>query len=201
MVSSGLTESYETLVKEANLDPKPVPTGTLEKKWSSIIKLQKKIMALESEIAQVRPQGIAPKKSIIGLPKAPERFKLEGHQKGINGIAFHPSYSIIATASDDATIKLWDSEFGHLERTIKGHTKAVTDIVYSKFGLYLISASADLSIKIWDVENDYVCKRTLHGHDNIISGLTITPLDLIVSCSRDETIRVWELATGFSSAN
>ena len=43
---------------------------------------------------------------------------------------FHPLYTIIATASEDATVKLYDYESSELERTFKGHTGAVNDICF-----------------------------------------------------------------------
>ena len=40
-------------------------------------------------------------------------------------VIFHPIFSIMISASEDATIKLWDFETGDYERTLKGHTDSV----------------------------------------------------------------------------
>ncbi len=50
---------------------------------------------------------------------------------------FHPVFSIIASASEDATIKLWDYETGEFERTLKGHTLSVQDIAFDHTGKLL----------------------------------------------------------------
>ena len=60
-----------------------------------------------------------------------------------------------------------------------------------------MSCSADLTIKIWDTQNDYICIKTLYGHDHSISSCVFLPNnDFIMSASRDKTIKIWELASG-----
>lgn len=52
-------------------------------------------------------------------------------------VAFHPLYSQLASASEDATIKLWDWETGDLERTLKGHVRSVHDLEFDSKGRWL----------------------------------------------------------------
>jgi platelet-activating factor acetylhydrolase IB subunit alpha len=62
---------------------------------------------------------------------------------------------------------------------------------------FLVSCSADLTIKVWDTNNDYKCIRTLYGHDHSVSSVAVIPTtDIIVSASRDKTIKLWEMASG-----
>ena len=82
------------------------------------------------------------------LPKLPAKFSLAGHRAVVNSIAFHPSYSLIASCSDDAAIKLWDFETGQFERTLKGHTGAINHIAFDPNGKSLATASSDLTIKV-----------------------------------------------------
>lgn len=118
-------------------------------------------------------------------------------------VAFHPVFSVFASGSEDATVKVWDFETGEYERTLKGHTNAVQAVAFNSAGTLLASASADLSIKLWDfaTDGDYECLKTLRGHDHNVCGVVFAPLaageDLLYSCSRDHTIKVWELATGY----
>lgn len=119
----------------------------------------------------------------------------------------------MASASEDSTVKIWDWESGDFERTVKGHTKAVMDVDFDPKGnimgesyyssrvkveLILVTCSTDLTIKLWDTQNDYKNVRTLHGHDHSISTVRFTPDgERLVSASRDKTIRVWEVASGY----
>lgn len=81
------------------------------------------------------------------LPAGPPRHVLQSHRTPINCVAFHPIFSSIASGDEDATIKIWDWEFGELERTVKGHTKAVLDLDYGgPKGLVLLSGGRIESI-------------------------------------------------------
>ena len=42
------------------------------------------------------------------LPNKPAKYILIGHRDKINAVSFHPLYSVIASASVDATVKIWD---------------------------------------------------------------------------------------------
>jgi platelet-activating factor acetylhydrolase IB subunit alpha len=156
---------------------------------------------LEAEIKELRDAGahLLQRKNTqqaFAIPQKPS-LEFKGHHRGINALSVHP-FGTVASGSEDATIKLWDSETSSLLNTLKGHLKSVNDVVFSPDGRYLISCSSDLSIKIWSVEADYQCIRTLHGHDNTISSICYIPtMNLIASASRDETVRIWEVATGY----
>jgi len=76
----------------------------------------------------------------------------------------------------------------------------------------LVSCSADMSVRLWDFQT-YQCVKTMHGkkmkfyliflfiflllgHDHNVSSVTFTPSgDHIISCSRDKTIKIWEVST------
>lgn len=65
-----------------------------------------------------------------GLPKEPEKYTMEGHRGNITKVAMHPMYSFVASASEDATIRLWDFEQGEHERTLKGHAGMVKFLAF-----------------------------------------------------------------------
>lgn len=67
-------------------------------------------------------------------------------------MVFHPVIDLLASASEDASIKLWDSESGEVEKTLKGHTQKVNAIAINRQGNILASCSKDLSVKLWDLE-------------------------------------------------
>ena len=61
-----------------------------------------------------------------------------------------------------------------------------------------MTCSSDLTIKLWDTANEYKNVKTLHGHDHSVSSVRFTSEgDRLVSASRDKTIRVWEVVSGW----
>ena len=45
-----------------------------------------------------------------GLPREPEKYNLQGHRGKITKVISHPLYPIVASASEDASIRLWEIE-------------------------------------------------------------------------------------------
>lgn len=221
--SQSFLSSFKVLSKELAIDAGQIDeekkySGLLEKKWMSVIRLQKKIMDLEQSLAEARSAIPTYQSQANGkidlkawIPNAPSKFTLGGHRQPITSVAFHPSFSIVATSSEDSSIKIWDWETGDFERTLKSHTKSVTDIDFqqakspkeigqdTREPLLLASCSSDLTIKLWNSENEYKCIKTLHGHDHVLSAVRFLPAtgDRLASVSRDRNVRIWEVSTGF----
>lgn len=223
LLSTGMTQTASTLRSEANLPESAFDDATakkydtlLEKKWTSVVRLQKKIMdlehknhALQNEIDTATPlssnRRIDP---LTWLPRAPAKHVLQGHRLPVNSIAFHPIFNDLASASEDATIRIWDWELGESLHILKGHTRPVLDVDYGgpRGGTLLASCSSDLTIKLWDPSDEYKNIRTLPGHDHSISSIRFVPSgaagaplsgNLLVSASRDKTLRVWDVTTGY----
>ena len=97
--------------------------------------LESKNTHLQEELnnAPVRKQS----SSVDWIPRPPEKHDLTGHRSPVTRVAFHPVYQILASASEDTTIKIWDYETGDFECTLKGHTKAVQDLAFDPKGNYL----------------------------------------------------------------
>lgn len=221
-LSTGMTKTASILREESDLDEKfddlmaKRYETLLEKKWTSVVRLQKKIMdlearntALQQELDTATPLSSNRKVDpATWLPRGPARHTLQGHRDPVTAVAFHPVLSDLASASEDATIKIWDWELGEPMKTLKGHTKAVLDVDFGgpRGGTLLASCSSDLTIKLWDPSDDYKNVRTLPGHDHSISCVRFVPSgaagaplsgNLLVSASRDKTLRVWDVTTGY----
>ena len=77
---------------------------------------------------------------------------MQGHRARITKIVVHPFYNLVATASEDASIRLWDFEQGEHERTLKSHAGMVTFLCFNSNGNVLASCATDLVIKLWNLE-------------------------------------------------
>ncbi|MEE9215899.1 MAG: WD40 repeat domain-containing protein [Anaerolineales bacterium] len=84
----------------------------------------------------------------------------QGHNGSITDIVFSPDGSVLATASLDGTIAIWDIVDGSLVRTIAGHSAGIRSIDFSPDGTLLASGSDDRTAKLWNVA-DGSLERTL----------------------------------------
>src|SRR5690348_11925956 len=73
-----------------------------------------------------------------------------GHTAPVNRCAISPDGTWIVSASEDHTLKVWDSSTGDARLTLVGHTDAVNDCAISPDGTWIVSASDDKTLKIWD---------------------------------------------------
>ncbi len=114
---------------------------------------------------------------------------IKGHSAGVWGVAFSPDDSMIASASDDSTIKLFQTD-GTLIKTFTGHQSSVWDIAFSPDGRTIISSSEDKTIKLWQL--DGTVRKTFTGHGAGVMAISISKDGkIIASGSADKTVKLW----------
>ncbi|KAL7469966.1 hypothetical protein ACHAXS_010214 [Conticribra weissflogii] len=91
------------------------------------------------------------------------RLSARAHDKDINIVSVAPNDSLIATGSQDKTVKLWRATDLGLHGTLKGHKRGIWDCQFSPHDRVLATASGDRTIKLWSIA-DCSCVRTFQGH-------------------------------------
>jgi roadblock/LC7 domain-containing protein len=121
---------------------------------------------------------------------------LKGHTDSVSAVTFPPDSKLVASASYDKTVKLWDPTTGKMHRTLEGHTYLVSATTFSPDGKLIASASYDKTIRLWDPATG-IEHRTLEGHTDWATAVAFSPDGkLIASASYDRTIKLWDPATG-----
>ena len=121
---------------------------------------------------------------------------LGGHANSVNGVSFSPDGKMLASASDDHTVKLWDTSTGKEIQTLTGHTEWVWGVSFSPDGKMLASASADKTVKLWDTSTGKEVK-TFTGHKNSVNRVSFSPDGkILASASKDKTVKLWDTFTG-----
>ncbi|KAI0983265.1 hypothetical protein GJ496_010405 [Pomphorhynchus laevis] len=119
------------------------------------------------------------------------------HSHWINSICYHQQKEcyIVASASDDFTIGLWNlSDNTDNNKLVKltGHCQPVVDLKFSPDGTMLASCSFDKSVKLWSSSGKFIC--TFLGHVGRVYQLAWSPDSrYIVSASADSTVKLWSV--------
>ncbi len=115
----------------------------------------------------------------------------EGHQRDILDVAYEAGSGLIATASADRTVKLWDAKSLSLVRTYPRAEDFVTAVGFSPDGGSLLTGTLRGSVSLYSTERRRRLRR-FTGHKGRITSLTFfTGGREFVSASRDGTVRLW----------
>ena len=118
----------------------------------------------------------------------------KGHMARVNSLAFSTDGKLIASGSDDKTIRLWNTVTGDLQLTLEGHSGPIFSVAFASHDKLLTSGSGDNTIKIWHTITGDL-RQTYHDRDSIHSVAFSPNSDLIISGCRDGSINNWDIAT------
>jgi WD40 repeat protein len=93
-------------------------------------------------------------------------LRLSGHSAMVNQAKFSPDGKVIATASDDNTLRLWDAKTGETLKVLKGHTQRVNQIAFSADGAWLFSGADDNTIRRWKTADGGLVDTRQLGNEN-----------------------------------
>lgn len=141
------------------------------------------------------------------------KYTLRSHFDPVRALAFHPVEPVLVTASDDATLKLWNLQKTVAAKksasldveplyTFRSHVGPVLSLAMNATGETCYSGGADGKIRCWtipaaniDPYDSYdpgVHSGCLEGHTNAVWGLTIHSQCLqLLSCSSDGSVKLW----------
>jgi coatomer protein complex subunit alpha (xenin) len=146
-------------------------------------------MTFEESVRQNQNQA-----DMFGNTDAVVKFVLEGHDRGVNWVAFHPTLPLIVSAGDDRLVKLWrmsETKAWEVE-TCRGHFMNASAAIFhphqGKFHPCCLFRGRFKSLQL--------LRRPLERPSLIITFITIIANhapDLILSVGEDKTVRVWDL--------
>jgi WD40 repeat protein len=121
---------------------------------------------------------------------------LTGHTEGVNDVSWSPDGSYVASASDDGSVRLWETAGGACLRTLVGHAHYVFCVAFSPRTAHVATASFDETVKLWCPRTG-VCLRTLPAHSDPVTALAFdAPGRKLLTASFDGLVRMWCPDTG-----
>ncbi len=118
--------------------------------------------------------------------------RLTGHTDAISSVSFSGDGLLLASASADRTVRIWEVASLKCVAVLTGHTDAVFSAVFHPDGKRLASAGRDRSIWLWDLATGQEVAR-LEGHADYVFSLAFSPDGTsLASGSGDGTVRIWD---------
>lgn len=127
------------------------------------------------------------------LPALSLQESWTGHQRRISGLTFHPDGQLVASASADTSVRLWDAGRGLLLHTLWGHERPVQRALFHPNRPLLVSASSDGILCVWQVKSGALLGK-VQAHRAWISDLIAAGDGAhLISCGGDARIRLWSI--------
>lgn len=104
---------------------------------------------------------------LFGQPDVIVKYVLEGHDRGVNNVAFHPTLPLLVSAADDRLVKLWrynDTKAWEVD-SCRGHYNNVSSVLFHPKQELILSNSEDKSIRVWDMQKRTCLQTFRHEND------------------------------------
>jgi WD40 repeat protein len=117
------------------------------------------------------------------------------HDHLANQVCFAPDGAILASASSDYSVRLWDVPTMRLRAVLAGHEDDVEMVAFAPDGRRLATCSRDRLVRVFDLEGSPLA--TMRGHTNdVVSVAWSADGRHVLSSSDDGSVRRWDAQSG-----
>jgi WD40 repeat protein len=119
---------------------------------------------------------------------------LQGHDKSVTSAVFSPDGTLVLTASDDGTARLWDVVGPRPPVVLRGHAGRVFSAVFSGDGTRVLTASEDATARVWRA-NASEAPLILRGHEGYVMNAAFSSDGArVITTGADRTARIWDVS-------
>jgi WD40 repeat protein/energy-coupling factor transporter ATP-binding protein EcfA2 len=147
-------------------------------------------------LGECAPTPAARRGLMAALAAGHVRIRLDGHADTVRDIAWSADGRLLATASRDATARVYEAESGRSLCVLPCDGAMVESVSFSPDGARLATAGRDQVVRVWDVASGEPV-RQLTGAGDIGRQVAWSPDGSRVAATfKDHVTRVWEADTG-----
>ncbi|ELP88384.1 protein tipD, putative [Entamoeba invadens IP1] len=155
-----------------------------------------------SQSTSALPQEVNKSQSSQSLDVSPSQLPEEGkrqivgHSSDILCLKYNLNGTVLASASADKTVKLWDVVSGKIKSSFGGVLQSFTDLAFSPMGDMLLATSNDGTAKIWFLASSRL-RHSLTGHNGKVTCGDFYDTDKVMTGSSDRTLKTWDVNKGY----
>lgn len=117
---------------------------------------------------------------------------LIGHKDVVIDVKFSPDGRLIASASFDKSVRLWNGRTGKVVTKLLGHVQRAFMLSWSADSRLIVSCSADTTLKLWNVKKREL-DFELPGHSDAVYSVDWSPDgSRIASGGKDKLLKLWQ---------
>src|SRR5581483_8139991 len=148
----------------------------------------------DTRVKLIRLPSVAPPLTLPSPQEGEGITTLKEHSDAVYGLAFSHDNKLLATASADRAVKVWEVKSGKLLYTLGEATDWVYCVAWSPNGKHLAAGGVDKSIRVWEAgSSSGKLAHSVFAHEGPVVRLAFDDDgQRLYSLGQDRIIKAWD---------